>query len=151
MDVVIRTSRIHDEPLEQLAPTFEIDGKKQRAIVENELVTILDYDYMGRVETINVQGVAAATYLGMSVTEPAEKVFRVVERRGSLCVPIGGPVGKVSSTSPTRTGTSPATPTTSCSPGRSASARDQARAAGRTTITATGCTRRRPRSARGRG
>lgn len=95
VDVVVRTARVHDEPIEQLAPTFEIDGKEARAIVENETVTVYDYNFMGQVETVNVQAVAASAYLGMSITEPAEKVFRVVERRGLVCAPIGGPVRSV--------------------------------------------------------
>lgn len=90
VDVVIRTARVHDEPLEQLAPTFEFDGKEQKAIVEDEVVTVRDYNYMGRVETLAVEGVAANTYLGMSMTEPSENVFRVVERHGRVCAPIGG-------------------------------------------------------------
>jgi hypothetical protein len=95
VDVVIRTARVHDEPLEQLKPTFEIDGKEVKAIVENEMVSVFDYNFMGRVETVSVEGVAASTYLGMSITEPAEKLFRVVERRGTVCVPLGGQVREV--------------------------------------------------------
>lgn len=95
VDVVVRTARGHDEPIEQLAPTFEIDGKEHKAIVENEVVSLFDYNFMGQVETVNVQGVTATAYLGMSVTEPAEKVFRVVERRATVCAPLGGPVREV--------------------------------------------------------
>lgn len=95
VDVVVRTARVHDEPLEQLTPTFEFDGKAIKAIVENELVTVLDYNFMGRVETASIEAVAASSYLGMSMTEPEEKVFRVVERRGTMCVPHGGRVKEV--------------------------------------------------------
>jgi hypothetical protein len=95
VDVVIRTARVHDEPIEQLKPTFEIDGKEHRAIVENEMVSLFDYNFMGQVETLDVQGVAASSYLGMTVTEPAEKVFRVVERRATVCAPVGGSVRDV--------------------------------------------------------
>jgi hypothetical protein len=90
VDVVVRTARAHDEPIEQLTPTLEIDGKETKAIVENEMVSVLDYNFMGQVETMNVEAVAASTYLGMSVTEPAEKIFRVVERRATVCAPVGG-------------------------------------------------------------
>jgi len=95
VDVVVRTARGHDEPLEQLAPTFEIDGQELKAIVENELVSVYDYNYMGRVETVSVEAVAASAYLGMSMTEPAEKIFRVVERRGTVCAPRGGQAREV--------------------------------------------------------
>jgi hypothetical protein len=95
VDVVIRTARVHDEPLEQLAPTFEIDGHEAKAIVENELVSVYDYNFMGQVQTLGIEGVAASQYIGMSVTEPAEQVFRVVERRGTICVPQGGQVRQV--------------------------------------------------------
>lgn len=94
-DVVVRTARVHDEPLEQLVPTFEIDGHEAKAIVEHEQVSVLDYNFMGRVETVGVEGVAASQYVGMSITEPAEKVFRVVERRATVCVPMGGSVREV--------------------------------------------------------
>jgi hypothetical protein len=93
--VVVRTAREHDEPLEQLTPTFEIDGHEQKAIVENELVSVYDYSFTGQVQTLGIEGVAAASYIGMSVTEPAEQVFRVVERRGTICVPLGGQVHQV--------------------------------------------------------
>jgi hypothetical protein len=95
VDVVVRTDRTHDEPLDQLAPTFEIDGKEAKAIVENEMVSVFDYNFTGRVETVAIEGVAATQYIGMSVTEPAEKIFRVVERRGTVCVPQGGQVKEV--------------------------------------------------------
>lgn len=94
-EVVIRTERGRDEPLEALSPTFEIDGKEQRAIVENETVSVFDYTFLGEMETVRVEGVAATSYLGMTVTEPAEKVFRVVERRGLVCAPVGGTVKAV--------------------------------------------------------
>ncbi len=94
-DVVIRTARVHDEPLEQLAPTFEVDGKEMKAIVENELVSVYDYTFMGEQQTLGIEGVAASQYLGLSITEPAEKLFRVVERRGSICVPVGGSVHEI--------------------------------------------------------
>lgn len=95
VDVVVRTARGHDEPLEQLAPTFEIDGSEHKAIVENEIVSVYDYNFTGRVETVSVEAVAASTYLGMSVTEPSEQIFRVVERRGTVCAPRGGQVREV--------------------------------------------------------
>ncbi|MDB4963218.1 MAG: hypothetical protein JWP01_3217 [Myxococcales bacterium] len=83
------------EPLEQLVPTFEIDGKEHKAIVENETVSMFDYSYQGRVEVASVQGIAANAYIGMSLTEPEERVFRVIERRGMICVPFGGRVREV--------------------------------------------------------
>ena len=67
-------------------------GKERKAVVENEVVSVLDYNYLGRVETVSVEGVAASSYLGMTVTEPAEKIFRVVERRGTVCAPHGGAI-----------------------------------------------------------
>lgn len=95
VDVVIRTAREHDEPLAQLAPTFEIDGHETKAIVENELVSVYDYTFMGQRQTLGIEGVAASQYIGMSVTQPAEQMFRVVERRGTICVPQGGQVRQV--------------------------------------------------------
>lgn len=89
VDVVIRTAKTHDEPLEQLAPTFELDGKTTKAVIEDEVVTVLDYTFVGQVQKVGIDGVAASQYIGMSITEPGEKVFRVVERRGLVCAPVG--------------------------------------------------------------
>ncbi len=63
-----------------------------------EIKSVVAHQYeevRGRVETVSVEGVAASSYLGMSVTEPAEKIFRVVERRGTVCAPHGGRVKEV--------------------------------------------------------
>jgi hypothetical protein len=87
---VVRTASVHDEPLEQLSPTFEIDGQSYRAVVEDEVVFVYDHTYAGKIDVLDVQGVTASSYLGMTISQPAEKVFRVVERHGTLCAPATG-------------------------------------------------------------
>jgi hypothetical protein len=85
--VVVRTESGLDEPFDQLAPTCAIDGPDQRAVVEDEVVSVFDYNYTGQVETVLAEGVAANTFLGFSLTQPQEMIFRVVQRSGKLCCP----------------------------------------------------------------
>ena len=54
-------------------------------IVSDETVSVLDYTYVGSVEKVTVQGVAASAFLGLSITEPGERVFRVIERKARVC------------------------------------------------------------------
>lgn len=85
IDVVLRTDSTHDEPLDQYQPAFEIDGKSTRGVIENEVVSVYDYTYTGMRETASVEGVAANQYVGMSLSQPADQIFRVIERRGRVC------------------------------------------------------------------
>ncbi|MBT8495348.1 MAG: hypothetical protein KJO07_20035 [Deltaproteobacteria bacterium] len=80
-DVVVRTSSQYDEPFDQLEPTCG----SEKAATESELVSVFDYTYTGQVEKLNVQGVAASEFVGLSISEPAEQIFRVIERKGRLC------------------------------------------------------------------
>ncbi len=90
VDLVVRTTSQYDEPFDQLSPLMEIDGKEHRAVVESEHVSVYDYSYEGQREIIGVEGVTATDFIGASVSAPAEQVFRVVERRGLVCVPASG-------------------------------------------------------------
>jgi hypothetical protein len=92
VDLVLRTSSAHDEPFDQYRPSFEIDGRALRGVVESEVVSVYDYDFTGAREVVGIEGVAANRYIGMSVTQPTEQVFRVIERRGLVCAGRGGPV-----------------------------------------------------------
>lgn len=95
VDLVLRTDSAHDEPLDQYKPSFEIDGKELRGVIENELVSVYDYAFTGVRQVASVEGVAANTYIGMSLTQPEEKIFRVIERRGTICAGRGGNVREV--------------------------------------------------------
>lgn len=86
-DVTLRTEESHDEPFSQLEAQCEIDGAGQQVAVENELVSAYDYAYVGQQQVAVVEGVAAAQYVGMSLSAPADKVFRVIQRQGVLCCP----------------------------------------------------------------
>lgn len=89
-DVAVSTESAYDEPLEQLAPSCELDGSEHSAIVENERVTVADYTFQGMREVVHAEGVAANQFLGLSIARPADKIFRVVTREGRICCAAGG-------------------------------------------------------------
>jgi hypothetical protein len=93
--VVVRTSIANDEPLDQYKTTFQFNGVTSRALIENERVTVVDYTYEGVRNVVSAEGVAANEYLGLTISAPAEKVFRVIERQGQLCAGVGGAVSSV--------------------------------------------------------
>lgn len=95
VDVVIRTDSAHDEPLDQYRPSFEIDGLTGTAVVESELVSVQDYAFTGEAQVASVQGVAADKYMGLSISKPAEQIFRVVTRNARLCTAHGGNIAHV--------------------------------------------------------
>lgn len=88
MDVTIRTSRRYDEPISQLSPTCQSASQQSEAIAMDEVVSVYDYSYAGRVETVAVDAVAVDKYLGLSISEPAERIFRVIEREATMCCPV---------------------------------------------------------------
>ncbi|AWV88497.1 hypothetical protein [Bradymonas sediminis] len=85
--ITLRTARIYDEPISQQQPSCIIDGQSVDAVADEEVVSVYDYTYAGRVETVAVSAVAADTFMGLSLTEPGEKIFRVVERQATVCCP----------------------------------------------------------------
>lgn len=85
VEVVTRTDSARDEPLEQMKPTFTIDGEETRGVVESEIVSVYDYTFTGSREVVGVEGVAADKFVGLSLRKPTELVFRVIERRARLC------------------------------------------------------------------
>lgn len=89
-DVVVRMDSTYDEPIEQLQPSCNTGGDAVRAVVENESVSVYDYSYTGTRNVVDIEGVAANEFFGMSVAQPAEQVFRVIERQGRVCCPVGG-------------------------------------------------------------
>ncbi|MBA3465734.1 MAG: hypothetical protein H0T46_37730 [Deltaproteobacteria bacterium] len=95
VDLVLRTDSAHDEPLDQYKPTFEINGTETRGVIENEVVSVYDYQFTGMRQVASIEGVSATQYIGMSITQPEEKVFRVIERRGLVCAGRGGNVRQV--------------------------------------------------------
>lgn len=95
VDLVLRTASEHDEPVDQYQPTFEIDGKATRGVIDSETVSVYDYAFTGQREVASIEGVAASEYVSMAVTQPAEQIFRVIERKARICAGIGGPIGNV--------------------------------------------------------
>ncbi len=96
VDVVVRTDSVHDEPLQQLAPTFTIDDVELRGVIEQEVVSVVDYAYTGQRDVFSLEGVSATAFVGMSLTAPTDNVLRVIERRGRVCAGQGGTPRKVS-------------------------------------------------------
>lgn len=86
---IVRTASADDEPIEQLSPKFIVDGVKTEALVRGETVSVRDYGFTGQESVVVVDGVAMSEYIGLAVSRPAEKVFRVVERRAELCAQTG--------------------------------------------------------------
>jgi hypothetical protein len=84
-DVVLRTEESKDEPFSELTASCGIDGGDQRAVFVDEQVSVYDHAYVGMSETAVVEGVTATDYLGLSLSQPTDKVFRVIERRGTMC------------------------------------------------------------------
>jgi hypothetical protein len=89
-DVIVRSESQYDEPMEQLMPTCKVSGSSNSALVDAEQVTVVDYSYQGMQPVVQAEGVAASAYLGLSIAQPAEKIFRVVARRAAVCCPAGG-------------------------------------------------------------
>jgi hypothetical protein len=92
-EVTIRTARRYDEPISQQSPTCQAAGQTAEAIADNVTISVYDYSYAGRIETVAVDAVALDEYVGLSISEPAEKIFRVVERKATVCCPISGHSG----------------------------------------------------------
>lgn len=84
-DVRIRTEESKDEPFTELGAECVIDDVAAPLAVESEVVGVYDYAYRGQEAVAVVEGVAASSYLGMQVTAPADKVFRVIDRSGVIC------------------------------------------------------------------
>ena len=89
-EVAVRTESAYDEPLDQLAPSCELDETEHAAIVEDERVSVADYTFQGMREVVHAEGVAANQFLGMSISAPTDKIFRVITREGRVCCPAGG-------------------------------------------------------------
>ena len=85
IDIVVRTASGHDEPFDQLEPTCLVDGAQAPTLVEREVVSVVDYDYTGQVETLRAEAVTQDSFLGLSISEPQDMVFRVIEREGRIC------------------------------------------------------------------
>lgn len=85
IDLVVRTHSLKDEPFDQLNAVCKIDGAETATAIETELVTLTDYNYTGKVETLHVEAVTPDAFGALSVSEPQELIFRVVERQGRIC------------------------------------------------------------------
>ncbi len=87
-DATVRTGSRVDEPMSQLSPTCIIDGRNEvAAVAADETLKIIDYGYRGYENTVVAEGVAAGEYLGLQLSKPTDKVFRVIERRATVCCP----------------------------------------------------------------
>ncbi|MEE8409162.1 MAG: hypothetical protein V3T05_06135 [Myxococcota bacterium] len=80
-DVIVRTAMAYDEPFEQLSPSC---GRAE-ALVDGEVVAAIDDELTGERETVSLEGMGAAGFVDFSMKEPADMVFRVIERQGKPC------------------------------------------------------------------
>ena len=85
MDLTIRTESTYDEPLAQLGLKCTIGAASNQAVVEDERVSVTEFSYSGMAPVFLAEGIAADRYLGLSLEQPTEKVFRVVTRQGRVC------------------------------------------------------------------
>ncbi len=85
IDLIVRTQGSLDEPFDQLEPSCQLDGRQLSAVVEAEAVSVLDYNYTGQVETVHGEAMTQDAFLGLSLTETRDMVFRVIERKGRIC------------------------------------------------------------------
>lgn len=87
-EATVRTGSSYDEPIAQLSPTCVTDGRAEsEAVALEETLTIVDYSFSGHENIVVAEGVAVGEYLGLQLSKPAEKTYRVIERRASLCCP----------------------------------------------------------------
>jgi hypothetical protein len=88
--VVVRTESQHDEPLAQLSPSCAVAGRGAPAVVEDEMVRVVDHGFQGMAPVVQAEGVAGSAFAALSISAPAEQTFRVVERTARVCCGAGG-------------------------------------------------------------
>lgn len=72
-----------DEPLS----FYEVKLNGHPVVFDNEVVSVVDHFYSGRESVFAAEGVIAHTFNAVNVTRPAEKSYRVIERRAEVCGP----------------------------------------------------------------
>ncbi|TXD34389.1 hypothetical protein FRC98_18420 [Lujinxingia vulgaris] len=80
---VARTYIDLDEPLS----FYEVKLNGHPVAFDNEVVSVVDHFYSGRESVFAAEGVVAETFSAINVTRPAEKSYRVIERRAEVCGP----------------------------------------------------------------
>lgn len=80
---VARTNINLDEPLS----FYEVKLNGSPTMFDNEVVSVVDHFYSGRESVFAAEGVIADTFNAINVTQPAEKSYRVIERRAEVCGP----------------------------------------------------------------
>ena len=84
----VRTGSRFDEPIQQLEPRCRIDGETMvDGVAQDETLTVVDYGYQGYENTVVAEGIAAGEYLGLQLSKPAKKTFRVIQREATVCCP----------------------------------------------------------------
>jgi hypothetical protein len=89
-DAVLRTAADDDEPFDQLSPRCEVDGKDGRVVADDELISVMDYHYTGQVDVLTATAVTPDAFAHLGLSQPADQVFRVIERKGRLCCGLTG-------------------------------------------------------------
>ena len=81
IDVTMRTPVRLDQPLSTW--TFKLNGGE--VTPENEMVTVRDYTYTGSRPVVVAEAVSLTAYATLTINEPTEEIYRVMERTARLC------------------------------------------------------------------
>src|SRR5262245_38273768 len=81
VDVTMRTPVRLDQPLSTW--TFKLND--QEVTPENEMVTVRDYTYTGSRPVVVAEAVSINAYASLTINEPTEEIYRVMERSARLC------------------------------------------------------------------
>jgi hypothetical protein len=82
--LVVRSAVNSDTPIKEL----RILANGRAARVQEGAVTIRDYPYSGERDVLVAEHVAPGAYSALRVTQPVERMFRVIERSGVACVTV---------------------------------------------------------------
>ena len=81
IDLTMRTPSGLDQPLSTW--TFKLNS--QEVTPENEVVTVRDYPYTGSRPVVVAEAVSLTAYASLTIQEPTEEIYRVMERTARLC------------------------------------------------------------------
>jgi hypothetical protein len=89
VELTERTGVAYDEPIADLQPVCKT-AVKTAAAVSKEVVSVADYDFQTREVVMRVRQVSLLGYSHLTIVEPTQSTFRVIERRAEVCCPTGG-------------------------------------------------------------
>jgi hypothetical protein len=81
VELTMRTPVRLDQPLSTW--TFKLNDEEVSP--ENETVTVRDYFYTGSRPVVVAEAVSLTAYASLTISEPTEEIYRVMERTARLC------------------------------------------------------------------